>query len=337
MTRLRKWLTPMIAVLVFAGLFLGPAASAFASGVSTTIAFVQPAPQTVDFGSNWLVPIKVSSNESYAPVDASSGTVNVYVTGIAGTYAAALPLSADGFAYMSPPSSKGPLAAGKYSLTAVFVPSAGADLNPSQTSTPATITVTALSLAASATVTVKTLENKASAVVDATVTPNGSTQGVPAGEWVTKVKNRAGNVVATNTTAVAANQRWPLKMQLKPNLRRGATYSVSATFTPNSEVAGGYTITNSPTRKLVVSAESVAERLSNPLPLPLWAPIGIGLGIAALVAALLVLILRRRATRTKPDDVDAHPDLTQSPALAATTAQSSSWSLGSDDSIDNNS
>jgi hypothetical protein len=292
MKKLAALVATLAAIVVFAGFSAAPA---WAAGESTTTTFTAPSSQTVDFGSNWVVPVKVTSADSYYPMDQSSGTVNILVGGQPGTYATGLPLTAAGIAYMSPPSSKPPLGAGTYQLTAVFVPSGGSGLTQSQSAAPATLIVTPLTLSASFSATSTTSGPSGTVTVHAGVKPTGNSKGTPAGSWKAVAKDAAGKTVATNSSTADANQSYPIAIKLAPTLKRGDTYTISADFTPSSDVAGGYTITTAGDQKLTLSEETLAEKMSDPLDLPIWAIILIALGLAALIAALIVLIVRRRS------------------------------------------
>jgi hypothetical protein len=336
---------PAVALVVIAFLALTPAMSASAAGVATTTTFAETAPQTVDFGANWIIPIKVAAapDSYYGDLGAGSGTVNVLIKGQPGNYATGLPLASNGIAYMSPPSAQRPLAAGTYELTAVFVPSGGTYLNSSQTATPATLTITPLDLAATFTTSSTTSADAATVGIAATVTPKGTTQGTPPGQWVATAKDPAGKTVASNKTTIAANQKSPVALTLNPTVKRGETYSISAVFTPGSDVAGGYTITNGQDQKLTIASETFGEKMSDPLAVPIWGLALMGVGLAALVAALIVLLVRRRSGSTKPETpqreaADPHtPTDDDSPlvdpihATADVTTHSPSWSLGADE------
>src|SRR4051794_29333977 len=81
---------------------LGVSAPAMADGTGTTIAF-REAETTVPFDSPWMFTISVQAEaraegDGYRNIEIGpeSGTVDVYVDGIAGAYATGLPLQATG-------------------------------------------------------------------------------------------------------------------------------------------------------------------------------------------------------------------------------------------------
>ncbi|TPX03440.1 hypothetical protein FJ656_17150, partial [Schumannella luteola] len=79
---MRRRLTASAALLAL-GLAVVPAAPASAD-VQTTVSFVGPA-QTVAFGDDWLLEVQVTPVDG-SRVDDGSGTVEVLVEGVPGTF-----------------------------------------------------------------------------------------------------------------------------------------------------------------------------------------------------------------------------------------------------------
>ncbi|MEJ1230656.1 MAG: hypothetical protein WDM88_08745 [Galbitalea sp.] len=282
-----------IALLVAVGaLIVGPAAPALATD-STTTTFAASGTQTVAFGTNWLVPITVAGSNQYDTVDAASGTVNILVKGIAGVYATGLPLTAGGQAFFSPPSSQPPLGAGSYEITAVYVPAAGSGLAGSQSASPAVLTITPIKLSTSFVVQKTTVDNKPGAEVVATVQPPSSSESIPAGSWKIAATDSTGKVAFEKQVPLAKNPADPVAVTLTQHVKPGHDYSITAEFSPNSTVAGGYQVTNGPSQTITVEAESFGEVLSAPIDVPPWALGLIGLGLALLIAAGIVLFVQR--------------------------------------------
>jgi hypothetical protein len=304
-----------IAALVVSALalILVPATAASADGVTTTTTFAASASQTAVFGSNWVMPITVAGTGQYPPpVDGTSGTVNIVIEGQPGTYATGLPLAPGGAAFFSPTSSKPPLGAGVYKVSAVFVPSTGSGLSPSQSSTPATLTITAIALRTSFAVQSVTLHGQPGAQVVAEVRPPANHQGIPAGSWSVKATGPGGTVAFQKTVATKANPAGVTTVELAPGLKPGTNYAISATFAPQASIAGGYAVTNGKAQPTTIAAKSIGEILStsvNSSPLELGL---VGLGFLLLVATAIVLLV----TAKPKTDQDANPPVAGAPVAA---------------------
>jgi hypothetical protein len=290
--RLHRIGVVIAALLGAATLVLAPAVAASADDSSTTT-FPAAASQTVSYGTNWVMPITVAGSQSYDYVTPTSGTVNILIKGQPGNYATALPLTAGGVAYFSPPASQPALGAGSYEVTAVYVPSGTAYLTSSQTLTPAILTVTAIKLSTGFSVEKTTVANRPGAEVVTSITPPADSQSIPAGSWTITATDSSGAVAFHSTVARAANSTAQLTVPLGGKVRPGHKYTVSAKFAPNSAVAGGYVVSNAAVQTVEVEAESFAEVMGTPFGAPTWALIAIGLGLALLIAAGIVLLVRR--------------------------------------------
>jgi hypothetical protein len=286
-------------VLALAGasilLALIPAADAFAAGVTTSTTFGASASQTAVFGSDWVMPIVVAGTGQYPPpVDATSGTVSIVIEGQPGTYVSGIPLASGGQAFFSPPSAKPPLGAGTYKVTAIYEPGGGSGLSTSQTTTPAVLTITPISLSTSFTVQSVTIHNQPGAEVVAQVASPADKQTIPSGSWDITATNAKGTVAFEKKIPLGSNRAAVTTVRLTPGLQSGASYSISARFAPTATFAGGYTVTNGKAQQRTIAPKSLAETLSDHVSTPIWALVGIGLGFALLVAAAIVLIVRTR-------------------------------------------
>jgi hypothetical protein len=284
-------------------LSLGPALSASADD-STTTSFSPAATQTVSYGTNWVMPITVASTVQGDFVTATSGTVNILIKGIPGNYVTGLPLTPGGVAFLSPPSSQPPLGAGTYVVTAVYVPSGTAYLAASQTLTPATLTITALSLSSSFSIDKTTINNKPGLQVVATVTSPNASAAIPRGTWRITARDSTGAVAFARTVPLAENPADPVTVDLRQKVRPGLQYTISVDFVPAAPVAGGYHVKNGAPQKATVEAESIGDILATPFAAPLWLLVTIGLGLALLVAAAIVLLV---AASKKPAAESAEP------------------------------
>jgi hypothetical protein len=305
LTRIAR--VPAILVGAFA-LALAPALSASADDSSTTT-FDPSATQTVSYGTNWLMTLKVAGTEQYDFVTATSGTVNILIKGIPGNYVTGLPVTDGGEVFFSPPSSQPPLPAGTYQVSAVYVPSGTAYLAPSQTATPATLTITPLVLPSAFSVNKATIDNNPSLEVVATVSPPNANAAIPAGTWLVTAKDSAGMSVFEKTVALAKNPADPITVPLGSKVKPGRTYTIAAQFLPAPSVAGGYQVKQGTPKTVTVEAQSLGEVLAKPLAVPVWALILVGLGLALLIATAIVLLVTGKP-KTSGTLVDAPPATT---------------------------
>jgi hypothetical protein len=297
--RRKRFAIAIAALAAIGGALLWPI-SASADGSSTTTAFVDTTPVTVSFGADWLITIKVSVNDYPVNLDNTYGSVDVYLSGINGAYATGLPLQPGGLAYFAQPSAQAPLGAGTYAVTAIFQPSAGGGLKTSQTTTPASITVSQLNVNPS----VKVTDDPAVAAVPTiTATLAGSyvdkNGGAPSGLWSFTVNDSSGKSVFDSKVAQPAGEKKPLVIGIDSGIKQGTTYSVESTFTPSKSVAPGVTVAKIPTASFHSADGSFADKLAAPVAIPVWLFIVI-LAFAAVLIAATIFFARRIARAPKP-------------------------------------
>lgn len=288
-----KRVTGSALLLAIAALVLVPVTAATAASSSATT-FAASASQSVSFGSDWVMPIAITTTTAYQNIDANSGSVDVFIKGQPGTYASHLPLTAGGVAYFSPPDSKAPLGAGTYQVTAVFVPAANSGLSASQTTKAAVITVSALNLSTSMDVKMVTIDNDPGAQLVLGVKSTTADQLVPSGSWNVTATASGGSVAYSKSTAVrGGSPTTTTTVQLAQNVKPGRTYTVQATFVPSATVRSGYAVKNPAARKVDVSSPSIVQVLSNPVNLSFGALVAISIVLLLLIVAAIVLLVRR--------------------------------------------
>ncbi len=300
----------LVAAVVVAAVLVSPQA---ASAATSSVTFAEPA-TTAAFGSNWVVEVRVAGSDGGygVPVTAASGTVDIVVSGVAGTYAS-LPLQNGGVAFFAQPLGKPLLPAGAHTLTAIFNPSAGSKLSQA-TSAPATLKITPL-----------TVDTTVTAVADPRVAPEPVITAQLAGEYATAIGTLPAGIwsftvkAADNDTALFETRRVQDPLATKPvtvlvdtRLRSSTNYVVSWTFDPVAEIAGGLTITTKGTADFRTPDGTIITALATPVEWPLWAWIVLLVIILGLAAAVTVLLIQRRtlppgepkAPVATPDDVD---------------------------------
>jgi hypothetical protein len=303
-----------IAIAVLAalgGAVLGPL-SASADGSSTTTAFVDTTPVTVAFGADWLITIKVSVNDYPVNLDNTYGTVDVYLSGINGAYATGLPLQPGGLAYFAQPTAQSPLGAGTYTVTAIFQPSAGGGLKTSQTTTPASITVSQLNVNPSVKVTddpsVAAVPTITASLAGSYVDTNG---GAPSGVWSFTVNDSSGKSVFDSKVAQAAGEKKPLVIGIDSGIKQGTTYTVESTFTPSKSIAPGVDVAKVPTASFHSADGSFTDKLAAPVAIPVW------LFIVILVFAILLIVATIFFARRIARAPKSAPKSRQQPRLLA--------------------
>ena len=271
-------------------LVLLPALPADAAGTPTTIAFTTPT-LTVGYASNWTLEVDVKA--AYATFDSGAGTVNILIKGLPGVYESGIPLNDGGVAFVSPPSSKPPLGAGTYKLTAVFQPSGGSGFDDSQTTKSATLTVTPIAVQSSATIVQTVRDNTPTADVVAKLT---AAKGVttPAGTWTVKVLDAANGATSTVSADLAAGATAPTTLELPSSVKPARSYTVTTTFEPDTSVSDGYAVTNAAPQTLNLPDSSIVQVLTNPTPEPYWLLAALGLVLLALIAVAIILLVTRK-------------------------------------------
>jgi hypothetical protein len=295
---LRRLLAVAIGGLAIVGLALGVASPAAAVG--TQIVFDDPSTSAA-FGSDWVVPITVSAPD-YGPLSGPSGTVSVFIEGIAGAFAEGMPIYAGGAAFVAQPDAQPLLAAGDYRLTAVFTPAPDSGLTTSQTSTPFVLTIAPLAL-------------EARAAVDEVVGDEGAPYlhlwlsgeyvdalGAPAGSWDVAIASDSADP-RTMTLDQPAGSVDPLEVSLADDVRPGRSIEVTATFIPDAGVAGGITLTDAEPVSYYAPSSSPGEVLTSAVLLPWWLVVVLALLLAGLVAGLVIVILKSRTpSEAAPED-----------------------------------
>lgn len=270
-------------------------AEAPASAVSgSQLSFVTTSPVKTAFGANWNVQLTARfavGVTAGTPIPSDQATVDVYLAGIAAPYQSHLPIQPDGSIYVSQSAAK-PLAPGDYQMSATLVPVAGSYVDPTQTTTPLALTISAYAL--TATVTIDQASVSADKpVIEARLSGQfvDTTKAVPAGTWRFTV-TRGGKKVVDEKVAQKAGPAEALRYAIPAELDRGADYRVSAAFTPIDSLKAGLNVTQPASRTF----RTPDGGLGDPIPYPLWlliVTIVIPLGLAVAVI-LLTLRLGRR-------------------------------------------
>ena len=290
------------AAVLAVGMLMVPVSASAA--VPTEIAFVDPAPLTKDFGGDWLIQLTVQTRydaTTVAKLTATEGTVDVYLSGIAGAYAATLPIQADGTVYFSQPSAKTLLAAGEYDVSAIFNPAPGGYYSSSQTVAPLKLTIAALGVAPHVEV---SYDASVSSYPVITASLGGAyvdaSGGAPAGTWGFVVTASGADAVFTQEVAQAEGSTEPLRVEVTSRLAKGEEYSLASTFTPAAELAGGLTVPGIPAATFQTPAGTFGESFSASVPLPLWLIILLGVLLVGLIVAAIILGVR--LSRQAPQD-----------------------------------
>jgi len=326
------------------GAMLTVSLPASAAGIPTTIAFTSTTGVTAPFGSAWDIPIRVTSKSDRGSYDVTTndGTVDIFVEGMPGEYVTAATIYPGGMVYFAQPSNEPALAAGEYSVTAVFTPSAGSDFATSKTKTAAILTITTIGVTPSAemltdpaVVTVPTVRTSLSGqFVDDKGAP-------PSGTWTVTGTDSSGTeaftISAEQPTESTEGAVGPLDIPITSELEPGETYEVTTVFAADPLIAPGLEFENPATATFSTPSLTPAEVLSGPVGVSTWIVILNGILFIGLIV-LLVLFLgiwsRGRVAKPKPS--------VEEPALAAAIAgvapvapaasieSSESWSLKDD-------
>jgi hypothetical protein len=295
------------AVLAALGSVLAAPVPAFAED-ATTIEFVDAGPTIAEFASPWTLELEVtaapaSRENGYVETKSDSGTVDVYVDGIAGVYASGLPIQADGVAYFAQPATQPLLAAGTHTVRAIFNPLAGSRLLSSQTTVPATLTINPLTVEASVTARMD------ASVADAPIVTGSLSGGFvdayggpPAGIWTFTARDGEGEIVFATAVAQEGLSNDPVQIIIPTKLARDAEFAVEGVYTPDPSLAAGITVTQAPTARFTSAAASFAELLVTPVPAQGWAIVLAGTILLLMIAATswlaVVLVRRRRKSRS---------------------------------------
>ena len=336
----------LAALVVGATLSLATAVPASAADLPTKIAFVGATEVTAPFNSPWELPIRVTSDSDSGKysIKGTDGTIDVFVEGVPGEYVTAATIYPGGMTYFAQPANEPPLAAGEYTVTAVFTPAAGSAFGTSKTTKSATLTITPLALSTSielltdpTVVAVPTVRTSlAGEYVDVVGAPPGGTWTVTG---VDENGDDAFTVTAEQPTEAIEGAVGPLDIPITDSLEPGETYSITTEFEADPLIASGLEFENSAPITYTTTPLTFGETLSTPVAVPIWATILNGVLLIGLVA-LFVWLLTRLA-RSRNDGVDdaalatapsALPAAPSPAALAASPVQptagtSTSWSL----------
>jgi len=301
--------------LVIVSVLLAGAAVAGPASAATQITSASPAPVVAEFASPWLIELQVASvGEDFVPtVGESSGTVDVFIEQVSGTFLENLAVQADGRVFVTQPPNQPWLAPGTYDLRAVFTPAASTGLDVAQLRIPGAITITPIELTATV-----AIETGAAAVTVPTVTismaPTGeqARDSLPPGVWNLSVREAADDEVLQTRQVVQTSALDPLVVELSEELRPGVDHVLSAEFVPVAEYAPGVSVTGAGDVAFRTAAQDLGQLLVTPVDVPVWALVlvivGVLAGLAGLVTALVVRSRRGTAgvaTTDKDDDDDA--------------------------------
>jgi hypothetical protein len=309
--RLTRGVAAIAAALVAASVLVMP--SAASAAVTTTVAFETAGPVSVAFGDEWYLRLSVTSSYEDGPTIRllpTDGTVDVYFSGISGAFAAALPIQPDGLVYVSQPVNRPLLAAGDYTVTAIYNPSSGGYYASSQTATPLAFTVTPLELKP----TVEVINDAAVSELPVISASLGGSYidergGTPPGTWRFIVTSDDDQPVYDEEIAQTAGSNEPLRVEITSKLEKGATYKVVSTFTPVEELAGGLTVGAAKDARFQTPGGSFGEAIGANVPVPLWLGILLLLLLAGAAAAAIVLgvKLKGRAAPAEPNATQRVP------------------------------
>jgi len=287
--------TRVLAALALSTLAVaGTSAPAYADAATTSIGF-DGANADADFGAPWLLEIRVANAEDPVPLGPSSGTVSVFLDGETEPYATELPIAAGGYAYFAQPAEQPPLVAGEHSVIASFVPT-GADLAPSTTRSPATITITPLGVTGS----IEVVTDPARYAVPTVEAKLGggyvsAYDSAPAGQWTIVVSQDGGSEVFSGSVAQTSGLELPSVIPIDSGLEPGENYTVTGTFVPDDAIAGGLTLAEIAPVTFESEPAGAFDGAVQPVFLPVWALILGGVLFLAAAALFVFVLLRTRA------------------------------------------
>ena len=280
-------------VVASAAVTLAGVSSAAAANEPTSIAFVGESDVTAAFTSSWELAVQVSSNSEYSNyiVSESDGTVDFQVAGLPGAFVSGATIYPGGVAYFTQPADQPPLAAGTYTVTAIFSPAANSSRVTSKTSKPATLTITPLALSLGVELLTDPAEAAAPTVrtsitgeyVDVVGTP-------PSGTWtVTGEDSRGDNVfvvTAEQPTQASEGVVRPLDIPLADSVKPGETYTITTEFEADPLLAPGLEFSAVEPVSYTTKPLTLGESLTAPVAVPIWVTILNGLLLIGLVMVL---------------------------------------------------
>lgn len=305
--------TKAIAFALVGGLALSLASVIPASAVTTVALASEPVVAT--FGDSWMLELDISATlsgegDSYSPpINESSGTVDVFIEQVSGTFLDNLTVQSNGRVFVTQAPTLPLLAPGTYDLRAVFTPSsATSGLQTAQVRIPGAITITPLEL--SANISVDTDASAATPTITVALAGAGETElaSLPPGVWNLGVREAAGSEILYSRQVLQTTAPDPLVVELSDDLRPDVDHVLIAEFVPVNEYAAGVVVTGAGEIPFRTAAQGFGELLVTPIDVPVWALIvalvGLAAGVAGLVTALVVRA--RRAPRTPRVPADSN-------------------------------
>lgn len=316
------------AVLTLSGLvtaFSLGAAPASAASTKTSIDFESNDPVEVGFNEDWFMSLHVEAHfggEDH-PLSAADGTVDVFVSGIAGIFAEDLPIQSGGAVFVSQSSTQPLLPAGSYPVTAVFNPAPGSGFASSQTPGSRVLTIQALDVMPNVTIAmdpaVSELPVISASLSGAYIDAIG---GAPAGTWHFELSDSDGDVVFQQEAPQSDGATDPVRLEVAAELGSGQSYSLETTFTPVEEFAGGVTVATIPARELVMPGGGLFGAMGAAVAVPLWLAILLLVLVLGAAAGAIILGRKLSAVRSRgaapasAGDTDAGQPATVEPAAA---------------------
>jgi hypothetical protein len=280
---------------------------------TTTITFTDTAPIEVPFGDAWLVTLEVDAVYPDGPtlhLGPQDGTVDVYLSGVAGVFAAGLAIQPDGKVYVSQPSAAALLPAGTYDVSAIYNPAPGWYYGSSQTPAPLTLTVTPLDATPSVEVGTD-LGVSSFPVITASLSGTyiDEHHGAPAGTWAFTVNDADGKTVYETEVAQPNGGTDPIRVEITSKLAKGGQYVVTSTFAPVEELAGGVVVAPIQDSVFQTPSGGFGDVIGAGVPLPIWLAILLLLVLLGLAAAAIAVgvTLSKRANAPLSVAVPAGP------------------------------
>jgi len=294
------------AIIVGGALLLATAGTSSAAATTTDIAVLSATPVVAKFAEPWVLELQVTAAGAFfvPAIDETSGTVDVFIDQVPGTFLDDLTVQPDGRVFVTQPPNAAWLAPGTYDLRALFTPVGPTDLNSAQVSVVGAITITPIELIATVDVT-----TDAAAVTVPTVSLSLSgvgepeLQSAPPGVWKLSVREAESDEVVEIREVVQPTDLDPIVVELADSLRAGRDHVLVSEFIPYEEYLPGVTITGTGEQSFRTSDASFADLVVAPVLLPIWALVLIAIGVMLGAVGLIVtLIARARRAPTEGTD-----------------------------------
>lgn len=281
-------------------LTLLPLTAANAAGVGSVVTVTTP-DAAVPFDSDWSATVRVvaaTSSESAggAPAEPSDGVIDVYLAGVPGIFADDVPIQPGGVAFITQPDAGPVLPAGSYEMTAVFVPTAGSNLEASQGVGQSLLQITPIAVVADYSLD----ETDGIRSLDLSLSGDyvDETGQAPTGIWTVDIGTAGGDAVFSTEVAQSADPA-PLTVPVDAELDPGKTYEVNVSFTADAALVGGLQVTAPQPSTFETPEAGPLDALAAPVELS--TPAAIGLGAVAflllLAAAIFSVVTARRSRR----------------------------------------